>query len=265
MKRIAVAIVLLACSRHEDATLTSATVDASARNVREMAEQWNRALANRDETLVTQIYGERVSFFGVPLRHDEIVRVQMAAFNADPSFTQKIERVHAAGTHVDFTRRWTRFGNGKLAHAWLDGAQEGGRWVVTGVGDDASDARARRAASAERPFCEQLAERIALSTREGSALVIGPPGNVQTRVAATPPELPGYAVAFITDVKGRPTAVAWYDVFACKLREPGPNPDKSAGACVTPGGAAGAVTDALTGKVLTPDPNLLVEMSQCHD
>lgn len=270
MKRVAIALVLLSCSRHHDGTttLTSAKLDAAVTNdahLEELAQQWNRAVSQRDPTLVDQVYGSRVELFGVPLRHDQILRVQTAAFDADPSFTQEIERVSIAGTRIDFTRKYVRFGKDKSTHAWITGAQESGKWVVTAVGDDASDERLKNAASAEAPFCEQLAERVALSTKEGSALVAGPPGGVQTRVAASPPEFPAFAVVSTTNVAGVPTTVAWYDVVRCKLYEPSPSPVPAAGACVTPGDTPGAVTDVLTGSVLTADPNLLVEMSQCPD
>src|SRR5262245_17671178 len=130
MRRIGAVIVLLACSRREDPTLTSAKLEAGASDVRQMAQQWNRALATRDSTLVAQIYGSRTMFYGAPLRHDEVVRVQVAAFDGDQSFTQEIEKVHVTGSRVDFDRKWTRFGKMHKDHASLDGTVEGGKWVV---------------------------------------------------------------------------------------------------------------------------------------
>ncbi len=270
MKRAAIAILLLSCSRHHEdqTTLTSAKLDAATTQqsqLEELVKRWNGAVSQRDPTLSDQVYGSRVELYGVPLRHDQILQVQKASFDADQSFTQKLERVTVSGTRVDFTRKYVRFGKVKFEHAWIGGAQENGKWVVTSVGDDASDERMKRAANVVVPRCEDLARRVAMSTKEATALVEGPPDNVQTRVAASPPEFPAYAIVGTTMANNVPTTVAWYDVVACRLYEPSPSPNPSSGACVTPGNAPGAVTDVFTGSVLTPDPNLLVEMSQCPD
>ncbi|HEX4512674.1 MAG TPA: hypothetical protein VH054_04035, partial [Polyangiaceae bacterium] len=213
MKRIAVALFLVACSRsRHETTLTSATLDAAAsqRDLVNLAEQWDRALALRDPSLVARVYADRVAFYGIPLRHDQVVSVQAFAIDADPSFTQRITKTRVDGTRVAIDREWVRFGKQHTGHMWLTGAVEHGHWVVTSVGDDASDARARPAPPAAAQSCEATATRVALSTREGNALVEGPPDHVNVRIAATPPSFPAYAVAMTTMAAGVPTTVAWY-------------------------------------------------------
>ncbi len=267
MKRIVIALALAACSRHEESStsLTSATIDASTRPLVEMAQRWNRALSNRDVTLVPSVYGAQVELWGVPLRNDQVVAIQKVAFDDDQSFTQTIDQVRVEGSRVELRRKWIRFGTTYTGHAWLEGSKVNGRWVVTKEGDDASDARARSQEKPKKESCESVAMLVALSTMEAGELVKGPPDRITTRIAAAPPSYPAYAIALTTLATGAPTTAAWYDVVPCRMYAPGPNVRPTTKACVTPGNVPGVVTDALSGRVLTADPGLLDQMNRCPE
>jgi len=256
MKHVVLLVALAACSRQKDVTLTSATLDASAAPpVTELARAWDRAMSQRDLTLLGPLYADEVTFYDVPLRRDQVIRVQSDAFMKDPSFTEKLLSVRATSpTRVEMKREWFRFGKKQTGTVWLEGERAGDQWLVTAEG--------ARAPTGD--FCDQLATDVALSTGEAKALVEGPPDHVRAVLAATPPEFPGYGVALIAQANGAPATAEWIDVEPCTFYSPGPNVKTDPGACVPPGLATGAVTNVFTGAVLGPDPKLVTQLSKCR-
>jgi hypothetical protein len=266
-----VLVAVTACSkRREEPTLTSAVIEAgsSESDLAHVASEWNRAMSQRDPTLLDQIYGSRVMLYGVPLRHDQVLAIEHVAFDSDPSFTQNITDVHVITNHrVAFDRHWVRFSKSYDERTWLDMTIEHGRWFVTGEDDEASKARsiARAEDAADggpRAFCSTEAENVALSTMEGRALLQGPPGHTRIDTVASPPEFPAYAVAITTNIP-TPTTLAWFDIEPCFIDSPAPNTKPTAGSCVTPGNSPGAISNGLDGKVLDADPHTLIAMSRC--
>ena len=263
MKRIFIGLLVLgaACSRHreEGVSLSSVNVEAGApaqQSLVDMGRSWDRAMSQRDLSLLGPLFATDVDYYGAPLRRDQVIQILSDAFTKDPSFTQKITDVKATSpTRVEVSREWVRFSKKYEGATWLEGKQENDRWVVAGVG--AANAKATTS------FCDDLAKRIALSTPEASALVAGPPGGVDSKLVLGPPDFPAYAIAVTGAANGKPTTLAWYDVEPCFLYSPAPNMKAAPGVCVPPGNANGAVTDVFTGRVLTADPKLLVQMSKC--
>lgn len=271
MKRMLIGLLVLGagCSRHQSTTLTSIEMEAGAQgqaSAADLGRSWNRAMGQRDLSLLGPLYASEVTFYGAPLRRDQVIQVLSDAFTKDSSFTQKVLDVKTTSpTRVEVKREWIRFGKKYTGVTWLEGKQDDDRWVVVAEGD---------AAAPQASFCDELSKRVALSTQTANALVAGPPGHVDATVAVAPPQFPGYAVAMTTTANGAPTpgaravanhpvTVGWYDVEPCFLYSPAPNMKAAPGACVPPGGAEGAVTDVFTGHVLTPDTTLLEQMSKC--
>ncbi|HEY1959733.1 MAG TPA: hypothetical protein VGH28_29190 [Polyangiaceae bacterium] len=274
MKRILVGLLVLtaACSRQREhgTSLTSVELEAgpsAQQSVADLSRSWNRAISQRDLSLLGPVYGADVDFYGAPLRRDQVVQVLSDAFTKDPSFTQTVLDVKATSpTRVEVKREWIRFGKKHKGVTWLEGKQEDDRWVVVGEGDSSSAERnkSRGPSGPSVPFCDDLAQRIALSTPEATALQAGPPGHVDAKLVLGPPEFPAFAIAMTSQANGKPVTVAWYDVEPCFLYSPAPNVKAAPGVCVPPGNASGAVTDVFTGHVLTAEPKLLVQMSKCH-
>jgi nucleosome binding factor SPN SPT16 subunit len=76
---IGLMLVLGACSRRDEGTtITGAKVDASATprqaELDDAAKRWNQAMSQRDLSLLAKVYGMHVTFYGVPLRHDQVIQ-----------------------------------------------------------------------------------------------------------------------------------------------------------------------------------------------
>lgn len=269
MKRITIGLLVLAaaCSRHHEGTsLTSVQLDASPPaqgSLADLGRSWDRAMSQRDLSLLGPLFATTVTFYGAPMRRDQVIQVESDAFVKDPSFTQEALGVRTVSpSRVEVSRRWVRFRKKYKGTTWIEGKQENDRWVIASIGDTATDERfAHRGPSAS--FCDELAQHVALSTPEAQALVSNPPERVDTFVAVGPPQFPAYSIVATTTANGAKTTVGWYEVEPCFLYSPAPNVKGSPATCVPPGGANGAVTDAFTGRVLTATPALLTQMSKC--
>ena len=72
-----------ACSRHDDeTTVTSAKLQSSTTpqegEALAAARRWDAAMSQRDLSLLANVYGNRVMFYGVPLRHDQTIQIGRA-------------------------------------------------------------------------------------------------------------------------------------------------------------------------------------------
>lgn len=238
MKRILIGLFLagVACTKREAPTLTSAAVDAGSPENAELAtaaQRWNAAISQRDLSLLTNAYASHVTFYGIPLRHDQVIQIRSDEFTKDPSFTQSVADVRVVSpSRVELERKWVTLGTRHSEKASLDLVREDGRWVVAGEGE----ARASQANDA----CAGLATRMVLSSKKASALA-GVDVNNDVHVANEPPTWPMYSVAIVENEKDVATTVGWYDVVP----------------------STGELSDALTGETLAADPGLVAQMRKC--
>jgi hypothetical protein len=237
----AVALAVMACSRrHEEPTLTSATLDAAAPVPRqsemlEATRSWSRAMSQRDLELLAKAYGSRVIFYGVPMRREQVLQALSDAFAKDPSFTQSIENPRVIlPARVQMTRRWVAFGVARTEEMWVELAREDGTLAVVLQGDQPD----------HRDRCALLAYHLVLSSPRANELVHPPdsPRPNEARVAVMPPEWPTYVVAVVDHTTPRPVAIGWFEV--------------------TPKTAD--VTDAFTGETIEPSPKLVAQMRGCQ-
>ena len=229
--------------------MTAAKVDASMSatpreaEVHDAAQRWNRAMSQRDLSLLAGVYGTKVTFHGVPLRHDQMLQVLSDAFVKDPSFTQSIAEVRpgaGADRRVRVKRKWVTLGVTHEQPTWLELSREDGKLVVTAQGDATSDARAKQP---NEDRCEELARRVVLSTPRATALMRAPGDGYpnEAYVALTPPEWPAWVVTVIDHTTPNPVAIGWFDVVP----------------------ETGEVSEAFTGETLAPNRDLLAEMRKC--
>ncbi len=237
-------LVLGACSRRdEQTTVTGAQLEASVSTtpreaeLNDAAKRWNQAMSQRDLSLLAGVYGVRVTFYGVPLRHDQVLQVLSDAFTKDPSFTQSIDDVRTGnGTRVRMKRTWVTLGAQHSETTWLQLAREDGKLVVVGQGDDKPE-------GPKIGRCEDLAQRVVLSTPRATSMMHAQANGYpnESRVVATPPEWPMYVVTIIDRTTPHPIAIGWFDVVP----------------------ETGEVSDAFTGETLTPNRDLIAQMRTC--
>jgi hypothetical protein len=236
--------VLGACSRHDDEiTVTSAKVASTMtpreRDAQDAAQRWNAAMSQRDLTLLAAVYGANVVFYGVPLRHDQVLQVLSDAFVKDPSFTQSITDVRMpAADRIELKRTYVVTGKSRNDPAWLKLAREDGKLVVVEQGDPTSDARLDARPRAKEEYCEGLAQRVVLSTDKARALV----GHAnEVHVVFAPPMWPAYVVTVLDKTQTRPVAIGWFDVVP----------------------QTGEVSDAFGGETLKPNGDLVAQLRNC--
>jgi hypothetical protein len=251
---VVLALFASACSRHDDdkTTLTSAKVQSSStpRENDSLAatKRWDAAMSQRDLSLLSNVYGNRVLFYGVPLRHDQVIQALSDMFVKDPSFTQTISEVRMpANGRVELKQSKVVTGKAQSDSVWLVLAREEGALVVVEQGDAISDARIAAQAGPKEEYCEGLAQRVVLSTEKARALVDVPrgPGNNgyanEVRLVAAPPSWPAYVIAVIDRTTPKPVAIGWFDVVA----------------------QTGEVSDAFGGETLKPDADLIAALRSC--
>ena len=259
MKTTIPAMVVLAalagaCSKHDEdkATVTSAKVQSSRtpqeNDALAAARRWDAAMSQRDLSLLANVYGKSVVFYGVPLRHDQVIQALSDMFVKDPSFTQSIaEAKSPAQDRVELKRTAIVSGKSRSDAAWLKLAREGGALVVVEQGDEASDARLSAQATGKEEYCEGLAQRVVLSTAKARALVDVPRGPGKdgyangVRLVAAPPAWPAYVIAVIDQTTPKPVAIGWFDVVP----------------------QTGEVSDAFGGETLKPDGDLVAALRNC--
>jgi len=237
----AVALAVVACSRrHEEPTLTSATLDAAASTPRESevleaTRFWSRAMSQHEIALLSKAYGSRVIFYGVPMRRDQVLQALGDAFAKDPSFTQSIEEPRfVPPARVQMQRTWVAFGVPHTEEMWVELAREDGRLAVVLQGDQPD----------HRDRCALLAYHLVLSSSRASELVHPEDSRRPNEacVVVMPPEWPTYVVAVVDHTTPRPVAIGWFEV--------------------TPKTAD--VTDAFTGETIAPSPSLVAQMRGCQ-
>ena len=260
MKKTITAMVVLAapvlafaaCSKHdEQTTTTSAKVESTTApesDTLAAARRWDAAMSQRDLSLLANAYGKNVLFYGVPLRHDQVIQVLSDMFVKDPSFTQSMSDVKTpSADRVELDRKSVVLGKSRNDRAWLKLAREDGKLVVVEQGDQTSDARISAQSNTKEEYCEGLAQRTVLSTDKARALVDVPRGPQQNgyandvRVVATPPSWPDYVVAVIDKTTQNPVAIGWFDVVP----------------------QTGEVSDALGGETLKPNADLVAQIRKC--
>ena len=233
-----------ACSRRDDpVTLTSAKLDGTTphdSDTRDTARRWDAAMSHRDLSLLSHVYGRKVIFHGVPLRHDQVILALGDMFVKDPSFTQSISDVRIpVDERVELKRTSVVTGKSRSDAVWLELARDGGALVVVRQGDESSDARL--AAPGEEDRCEALAERAVLSTDKARALT-GELTN-EVRLVMGPPSWPAYVVAVIDRTTPKTVAIGWFDVVP----------------------ETGEVSDTFGAETLNPDAGLLAQLRSCPD
>ena len=258
MKKTIPAMVVLAalasaCSRHDDkTTVTSAKVQSSStpqeNDSLAAARRWDAAMSQRDLSLLANVYGKNVVFYGVPLRHDQVIQVLSDMFVKDPSFTQSISDVRSpTADRIEMKETKVVTGKSRSDKAWLKLAREDGALVVVEQGDASSDARLAAQSNPKPEYCEGLAQRVVMSTEKARALVDVPrgPGNNgyanEARVVVAPPSWPAYVVAVIDHTTPKAVAIGWYDVVP----------------------QTGEVSDAFNGETLKPDADLVAQLRKC--
>ncbi len=257
MKKTITAMVVLAalvgaCSRHDDetTTTTSAKVEGTAtpheNDAIAAARHWDAAMSQRDLSLLANVYGEHVTFYGMPLRHDQVIQALSDMFVKDPSFTQSISNIKTpAADHVELEQKMVVNGKSRSDKAWLRLAREDGALVVVEQGDASSDARLASQSNSKQDYCEGLAQRVVMSTDKARALVDVPRGSNgnanEVRLVAAPPASPAYVIAVIDHTTPRPVTIGWYDVVP----------------------QTGEVSDAFGGETLRPDADLVGQLRSC--
>jgi hypothetical protein len=260
MKTLSAMVVLAAlscaCSRHDDddekTTVTSAKVQSSStpqeHDALAAAKRWDAAMSQRDLSLLANVYGKNVVFYGVPLRHDEVIQALSDMFVKDPSFTQTISEVRMPATNrIELKQTKVVTGKSRSDRAWLVLAREDGALVVVQQGDESSDARIVAQAGTKQEYCEGLAQRVVLSTAKARALIDVPRGPKsdgkpnEVRLVAAPPTWPAYVVAVIDRTTPKPVAIGWFDVVP----------------------QTGEVSDAFGGETLKPDADLIAALRSC--
>ena len=249
---IVVLAALASCSRHDDkTTVTSAKVQGSntpqENDAVATARRWDAAMSQRDLSLLARVYGKNVSFYGVPLRHDQVIQALSDMFVKDPSFTQSVSEVRMPSPErIELKHTKVVTGKSRNDKAWLKLAREDGALVVVEQGDASSDARLA-APSAKEEYCEGLAQRVVLSTEKGRSLVDVPrgPGNNgyanEVRLVLAPPSWPAYVVAVIDHTTPKPIAIGWFDVVP----------------------QTGEVSDAFGGETLKRNADLIAQLRNC--
>jgi hypothetical protein len=244
-----------ACSRHDDedkTTTTSAKLQSSSspreNDALAAAKRWDAAMSQRDLSLLANVYGEHVVFYGLPLRHDQVIQALSDMFVKDPSFTQSISDVRTPlEGRVELKRTFVVTGKSRIEPAWLKLAREDGALVVVEQGDETSDARIAAESGAKEEYCEGLAQRVVMSTDKGRALVDVPrgpgmSGNAnEVRLVAAPPSWPAYVVAVIDHTTRKSVTIGWFDVVP----------------------QTGEVSDAFGGETLKPDADLIAALRSC--
>ena len=250
---VALAALSFACSRDDDkTTVTSAKVRSSSspRENDELAaaRRWDAAMSQRDLSLLAGVYGKNVVFYGVPLRHDQVIQALSDMFVKDPSFTQSISDVKTpAADRVELEQTKVVTGKSRTDKAWLVLAREDGALVVVQQGDATSDARLAAQSNAKQDYCEGLAQRVVMSTDKARTLVDvprGPGGSGyanEVRLVAAPPSWPAYVVAVIDHTTPKPVAIGWFDVVP----------------------QTGEVSDAFSGETLEPNAGLVAALRKC--
>ncbi|HEY2370038.1 MAG TPA: hypothetical protein VGH87_26755 [Polyangiaceae bacterium] len=258
MKTIPAMVVLAAlasaCSRHDDdkTTVTSAKMQSSSgpqeNDALAAAKRWDAAMSQRDLSLLANVYGKNVLFYGVPLRHDQVIQALSDMFVKDPSFTQSISDVRTpAADRVELEQTKVVTGKSRSEKAWLELAREDGALVVVEQSDADTDARLAAQTNAKEEYCEGLAQRVVMSTNKGRSLVDvprGPGGSGyanEVRLVVTPPSWPAYVVAVIDHTTPKPVAIGWFDVVP----------------------QTGEVSDAFGGETLKPDADLVAALRKC--
>lgn len=245
---------LCACSRHDEdkTTVTSAKVQSSStpqeNDAAAAAKRWDAAMSQRDLSLLANVYGKNVVFYGVPLRHDQVIQALSDMFVKDPSFTQSISDVRTpAADRVELKQTKVITGKSRNDQAWLKLAREDGALVVVEQGDASSDARLAAQTKAKEDYCEGLAQRVVMSTDKARSLVDvprGPGGSGyanEVRLVLAPPSWPAYVIAVIDHTTPRPVAIGWFDVVP----------------------QTGEVSDAFGGETLKPDADLVAALRKC--
>lgn len=249
------ALLASACSRHDDddkTTVTSAKMQSSSTpqesDALAAARRWDAAMSQRDLSLLANVYGKNVTFYGVPLRHDQVIQALSDMFVKDPSFTQSISDVRTpAADRVELKQTKVITGKSRSDAAWLKLAREDGALVVVEQGDASSNARLAAQTSAKEEYCEGLAQRVVMSTDKGRSLVDVPRGRGndgyanEVRLVLAPPSWPAYVVAVIDHTTPKPIAIGWFDVVP----------------------QTGEVSDAFGGETLKPDGDLVAALRKC--
>jgi len=250
---VVLAALASACSRHDDqTTVTSAKVQSSSTpqesDAVAAARRWDAAMSQRDLSLLSGVYGQNVVFYGVPLRHDQVIQALSDMFVKDPSFTQSISDVRTpAADRIELKQTKVVTGKSRSDKAWLKVAREDGALVVVEQGDASSDARLGAQTSAKEEYCEGLAQRVLLSTDKARSLVDvprGPGGNGyanEVRLVVAPPSWPAYVIAVIDHTTPKPVAIGWFDVVP----------------------QTGEVSDAFGGETLKPNGDLVAALRNC--
>jgi len=259
MKTTIPAMVVLAalagaCSKHDEdkATVTSAKVQSSRtpqeNDALAAARRWDAAMSQRDLSLLANVYGRSVVFYGVPLRHDQVIQALSDMFVKDPSFTQSASELRMpSADRIELKQTKVVTGKSRIDKAWLKLAREDGALVVVEQGDADSDSRLAAQTTPKEEYCEGLAQRVVLSTSKARALVDVPrgPGNSgyanEARLVIAPPSWPAYVIAVIDRTTPKPVAIGWFDVVP----------------------QTGEVSDAFGGETLKPDGNLIAALRSC--
>jgi hypothetical protein len=258
MKKTIIAMVVLgalgsACSRRDDeTTLTSAKVQGSTtpheNDAIAATRRWDAAMSQRDLSLLANVYGKNVTFYGMPLRHDQVIQALSDMFVKDPSFTQTIANVRTpAADRVELDQKMVITGKSRTEKAWLTLAREGGALVVVEQGDAISDARLAAQSSPKQEYCEGLAQRVVMSTDKARALVDVPRAADrngyanEVRLVVAPPAWPAYVIGVIDHTTPKPVVIGWFDVVP----------------------QTGEVSDAFGGETLKPDAALVAQLRNC--
>jgi hypothetical protein len=248
-KLLAVAIAMVGCAKGDNPSVsvgadggpTLTVVEAGDTDLATTAQRWNSAIAQRDWTLLPQLYATMVDYHGVPLRRDQLVQVRRDTWTNDASFTQSIDHVAVVSPfRVEFARKWVTLGVPHTSRASLDFAREGERWVVVSESDAHADqARANPDTPPAQP-CDDLVVRVVMSTVKGLALAENKSRN-QIQITARPPEAPMYSVAVIGNDAHVRATLGWFDVFP----------------------STGRVSDAFSGDTLLADADLVGQVRKC--
>ncbi len=200
----------------------NAKLSATEKEILEVTQKWNDALAKRDANALESVYASKVRLYESNVARAAAIKTKATALGAAKDYTQSISNVEVDGPTTEhpkalFDKKWTQGGKEKSVRGSLVFTKENGHWMISEESDAKTDER-REQAEKNKDSCEALVIAAVMNTEEGKRLLAGPTnakgGHASNglRLGGGPPEEPKYAVAIHENHSDHLATLAWFEV-----------------------------------------------------